>query len=86
MDKNTEIRLALLWTLLNLSTEIDASTEKIIEIMESIERKIGKDVCLAYWQEYLNEGSDKFEEKMKFLHIQGQGNYQDMECEREGGG
>jgi len=64
MDKNTEIRLALLWTLLNLSTEIDASTEKIIEIMESIEEKIGEDVCLAYWQEYLNEESDKFEEKL----------------------
>ena len=64
MDKNTEIRLALLWILLNLSTEIDVSTEKIIEIMESIERKIDKDVCLAYWQEYLNEESDKFEEKL----------------------
>ena len=64
MDKNTEIRLALLWILLNLPTEIDVSAEKIIEVMESIERKIGKDVCLAYWREYLNEGFVKFEKKL----------------------
>lgn len=54
VSRKTERRLAILWGLLNMSTEIDAKTDEVIIIMRSIERKIGKETCLQYWRKCIN--------------------------------
>ena len=45
-DENDKNRLAFLWVLLNISTEIDIETDKIIEVMNAVEKKINRDEVL----------------------------------------
>ena len=52
-EQNKKARLAILWTLLNISTDIDIPNKKVIVVMQAIEERLGgkENILNTVWKE-----------------------------------
>jgi len=65
-----ETRLALLWTLLNISTDIDVQSKDVQKIMKAIQDKIGKEECDKFWGKWIY--GESFDDKLKIMFQEGE--------------